>query len=156
MHPVMTEKLAAQRIREMVAQGDDARHARHARRARRATTAGPGRPTLTSQPGLLRTQPQPGQHAAGEGLADEEVLVEYSFVPGAGGAGGLGALARLWRRFRPGDRLDGVIHERDAQDPSGMSGRTAEGEHASPVVAGQEHAVEAEGVEPGIEVAGGR
>jgi hypothetical protein len=34
MHPVMTEKLAAERIREMVAQGDAARRARGAHHAR--------------------------------------------------------------------------------------------------------------------------
>jgi hypothetical protein len=54
MHPVMTEKLAAERIREMVARGDAARRARGAHRARhdqqaqgRRAAAGPrgaGRP----------------------------------------------------------------------------------------------------------------
>ena len=34
MHPVMTEKLAAEQIREMVARGDAARRARDAHRAR--------------------------------------------------------------------------------------------------------------------------
>ena len=34
MHPVMTEKLAAEQIREMVARGDGARRAREAHRAR--------------------------------------------------------------------------------------------------------------------------
>ena len=39
MHPVMTEKLAAERIREMVAQGDAARRARDAHRARHGQRA---------------------------------------------------------------------------------------------------------------------
>jgi hypothetical protein len=39
MHPVMTEILAAERIREMVARGDDAQRARQARAARRARQA---------------------------------------------------------------------------------------------------------------------
>jgi len=34
MHPVMTEKLAAEQIREMIAQGDAARRARDGHRAR--------------------------------------------------------------------------------------------------------------------------
>jgi hypothetical protein len=34
MHPVMTEQLAAERIREMVARGDAARRARQGHRAR--------------------------------------------------------------------------------------------------------------------------
>ena len=50
MHPVMTEKLAAERIRDMVAQGDNARRARQARLdrhghpARRGSPVGPARP----------------------------------------------------------------------------------------------------------------
>jgi hypothetical protein len=40
MHPVMTEMLAAERIREMVARGDAARCARQARPGRRARQAG--------------------------------------------------------------------------------------------------------------------
>ena len=44
MHPVMTEKLAAERIRDMVARGDKARRARQARQARRGSPVGPARP----------------------------------------------------------------------------------------------------------------
>ncbi len=50
MHPVMTEKMAAERIRDMVAQGDNARRARqarldrHGRPARRGSPVGPARP----------------------------------------------------------------------------------------------------------------
>ena len=44
MHPVMTEKLAAERIRDMVAQGDNARRARQARRAPPRPPGQPGRP----------------------------------------------------------------------------------------------------------------
>ncbi len=47
MHPVMTEKLAAERIRDMVARGDNARRARQARQARparRGSPVGPARP----------------------------------------------------------------------------------------------------------------
>ena len=47
MHPFMTEKLAAERIRDLVAQGDNARRARQARRgrpARRGSPVGPARP----------------------------------------------------------------------------------------------------------------
>ena len=40
MHPVMTEMLAAERIREMVARGDAARCVRQARPGRRARQAG--------------------------------------------------------------------------------------------------------------------
>jgi len=40
MHPVMTEMLAAERIREMVARGDAARCVRQARPGRRAERAG--------------------------------------------------------------------------------------------------------------------
>jgi hypothetical protein len=43
MHPVMTEMLAAERIREMVARGDAARCARRARPGRRARQARQGR-----------------------------------------------------------------------------------------------------------------
>lgn len=39
MHPVMTERLAAERIREMVARGDGTRLARQARRASQARAA---------------------------------------------------------------------------------------------------------------------
>jgi hypothetical protein len=39
MHPVMTEILAAERIREMVARGDGAQRARQARQARAARQA---------------------------------------------------------------------------------------------------------------------
>ena len=38
MHPVILQQLAAERIREMIADADDARQARHARRARRSRT----------------------------------------------------------------------------------------------------------------------
>ena len=61
MHPVMTEKLAAARIREMVAQGDDARRAREARRARLASAARRTGQALTSRPGRPRRQPEPGR-----------------------------------------------------------------------------------------------
>ena len=59
MHPVMTEKLAAEQIREMVARGDAARRARDAHRARhdqraqgRRGAGPPGRPAAdwTPQP----------------------------------------------------------------------------------------------------------
>ena len=40
MHPVMTEKLAAEQIREMIAQGDAARRARDGHRARHRQRAG--------------------------------------------------------------------------------------------------------------------
>ena len=39
MHPVITEKLAAERIRDMVAQGDNARRARQSRPARQGRPA---------------------------------------------------------------------------------------------------------------------
>jgi hypothetical protein len=43
MHPVMTEMLAAERIREMVARGDAARCVRQARPGRQAAEARQGR-----------------------------------------------------------------------------------------------------------------
>jgi hypothetical protein len=43
MHPVMTEMLAAERIREMVARGDAARCARRARPGRQARQGRQGR-----------------------------------------------------------------------------------------------------------------
>ena len=67
MHPVMTEKLAAEQIREMVARGDAARRARDAHRARHDQRAqgrraaagrrGAGRPT---PPPAAEWTPQPG------------------------------------------------------------------------------------------------
>ena len=38
MHPVMLRQLAAERVREMIADADDARRARQARRGRRSRT----------------------------------------------------------------------------------------------------------------------
>ncbi|WP_300609994.1 hypothetical protein [Trebonia sp.] len=38
MHPVMLQQLAAERVREMIADADDARRARQARRGRRSRT----------------------------------------------------------------------------------------------------------------------
>jgi hypothetical protein len=49
MHPVMLQQLAAERVREMTADVDDARRARLARRARRAQT-----PVHTTRPDLPR------------------------------------------------------------------------------------------------------
>ena len=51
MHPVMTELLAAERIREMVAQGDAARRARSAHRARHDRQAEARRATADRQDG---------------------------------------------------------------------------------------------------------
>ena len=63
MHPVMTEKLAAEQIREMVARGDAARRARDAHRARHeqrargrraaASRRGTGRPAADWTPGSV-------------------------------------------------------------------------------------------------------
>ena len=53
MHPVMTEKLAAEQIREMVARGDAARRARDAHRARHDQRAR-GRRAAASQRGTGR------------------------------------------------------------------------------------------------------
>ena len=54
MHPFMTEKLAAERIRDMVAQGDNARRARQARPAAQpagaARSARPARPVRCAGP----------------------------------------------------------------------------------------------------------
>ena len=47
MHPVLMEMLAAERVRDLVAQGDSARRARQARQARpgrRGSPVGPARP----------------------------------------------------------------------------------------------------------------
>ena len=53
MHPVMTEKLAAEQIREMVARGDAARRARDAHRARHEQRVR-GRRAAASQRGTGR------------------------------------------------------------------------------------------------------
>ena len=53
MHPVMTEKLAAEQIREMVARGDAARRARDALRARHEQRAR-GRRAAASRRGTGR------------------------------------------------------------------------------------------------------
>ena len=57
MHPVMLQQLAAERVREMIADADDARRARLARRARRSRT-----PVHTTRPDLPRmhAELQPG------------------------------------------------------------------------------------------------
>ena len=64
MHPVLTEKLAAERIREMVARGDAARRAGDAHRARHGQRArGAGRLRTA---GALRTAvTRPGPQRAG-------------------------------------------------------------------------------------------
>lgn len=49
MHPVTLQQLAAERVREMIADADDVRRARRARRTRRART-----PVHTTRPGLAR------------------------------------------------------------------------------------------------------
>lgn len=49
MHPVMLQQLAAERVREMIANADDARRARLARRGRRSRT-----PVHTTRPDLPR------------------------------------------------------------------------------------------------------
>jgi hypothetical protein len=49
MHPEILRQLAAERIREMIADADDARSARLARRARRSRTPAP-----MTRPGLPR------------------------------------------------------------------------------------------------------
>ena len=49
MHPVMLQQLAAERVREMIADADDARRARLARRAGRSRT-----PVHTTRPDLPR------------------------------------------------------------------------------------------------------
>ena len=50
MHPEILRQLAAERVREMVADADDARRARQARRGRRSRT-----PVPMTRPGLPRT-----------------------------------------------------------------------------------------------------
>lgn len=59
MHPVMLEQLAAERVKDMLRDADDARRAGQARRARRA------RPSRhTARPGLPRTLAEPGRESA--------------------------------------------------------------------------------------------
>ena len=49
MHPVILQQLAAERVREMITDADDARRARQARRGRRSRT-----PAYMTRPGLPR------------------------------------------------------------------------------------------------------
>jgi len=69
MHPVMTEMLAAERIREMVARGDAARCARQARPGRRARQAREAGQAHQGRQGRraraeLRAGPEPATRAA--------------------------------------------------------------------------------------------
>ncbi len=59
MHPVMTEKLAAERIRDMLAQGADARRASAARQARQARAARRGGQAPVPRPGTQPVVPHP-------------------------------------------------------------------------------------------------
>ncbi len=52
-------------------------------------------------------------------------------------------------RERPDDRLE----ERDPADPLGVAGRPVERERAAPVMADEDHVLELQRVEPGVEVA---
>lgn len=64
VHPVMLEQLAAERVKEMLTDADDARRAGQARRARRA------RPSRhTARPGLPRTLAEPGRDSANTATA---------------------------------------------------------------------------------------
>jgi hypothetical protein len=67
MHPVMTEKLAAEQIREMVARGDAARRARDAQRARHDQRVR-GRRAAAGGPSAGRRGE--GRHGAGRPAAD--------------------------------------------------------------------------------------
>jgi hypothetical protein len=60
MHPVMTEKLAAERIRDMLAQGAGARRASAARQARQARTARQARQVGAARRGGQAPAPRPG------------------------------------------------------------------------------------------------
>jgi hypothetical protein len=77
MHPVMTEKLAAEQIREMVARGDAARRARDAHRARhdqrvRGRRAAAGLPSAGLPSAGLPSAglPSAGRRDAGRPAAD--------------------------------------------------------------------------------------
>jgi hypothetical protein len=59
MHPVMTEKLAAERIRDMLDQGTDARRARAARQARQVRAARRGDQAPAPRPGTQPVVPRP-------------------------------------------------------------------------------------------------
>ena len=71
MHPVITEKLAAERIRDMLAQGDNARRARQARPARQARQGRRGSPVGPARPAReVRRAPRrrgPRRYAGGHG-----------------------------------------------------------------------------------------
>jgi hypothetical protein len=78
MHPVMTEMLAAERIREMVARGDAARCVRQARPGRRARQAGQaGDPRQGRQARLARR----GRRARAELRAGLEPATRAAIQP---------------------------------------------------------------------------
>jgi hypothetical protein len=84
MHPVMTEILAAERIREMVARGDDAQRARQARQARAARRARQARAAHRSglDPAL-----RPGTQPAVPRPRESQENHDRSSAPGRPGTG---------------------------------------------------------------------
>jgi hypothetical protein len=94
------------------------------------------------------------KHAAGECLANKEVLLHHEFLTPSWLANGLCTLAGLWRQVAPGHRFDDGLQKGNPAHPIGMSTCPVEGKRASPVVADEDDIGEVEGVEPGVQVSG--
>jgi hypothetical protein len=87
MHPVMTEKLAAERIRDMLGQGADARRARAARQARRARAARQARQVRAARRGDQAPAPRPGTQPVVPRPRESQENHDRRSAPGRPGAG---------------------------------------------------------------------
>jgi hypothetical protein len=87
MHPVMTEILAAERIREMAARGDDARRAREARQARRARAARQARQVRAAHRSGQAPARRPGTQPAVPRPRESQENHDRSSAPGRPGTG---------------------------------------------------------------------
>ena len=81
MHPVMTEMLAAERIREMVARGDAARCVRQARPGRRARQAGQAGEARQGRQGRRGRRGRQGGRAGAERRACLEPATRAAIQP---------------------------------------------------------------------------
>ncbi len=94
------------------------------------------------------------EHPTLEGRLDEDVLLQHEFLADAGRTERLRAGPGGRRQFLGGQRLEEGLQQHDPGDPVRVPGRPVEGQGTAPVVADEDDPVEAQRLEPGVQVAG--
>ncbi len=94
------------------------------------------------------------EHPAPEGRLDEDVPLQHEFLADTGRTERLGAGTGGRRQLLGGQRLEEGLQQHDPGDPVRIPGRPVEGQGAAPVVADEDDPVEAQRLEPGVQVAG--